>query len=460
MSPADQELTGRLRWLCRLRWLAASAIVALSLGARLLLGFPLFLPGLLALGVLVAMYNAILLLWMRASSQQGVLAPQEGKLLAHVQITLDLLALTAVIHYTGGVESPLGAYLVFHMIIASTLLSPLAAGAQATLASLLYGGLVFLEARGLLPHHSLGLFSGETYRGFSALLLALALISVLYAAIYLAGTIVQRLRQRESELSALTRRLAEQMTQAEASRQQVEEAQHMQLRYMYRVSHELRGPLSAAASLINVLAEGHAQAQPQEKTVEVLRRVSARLQQALDMVADLLVLSHDRQAPGEEQRTWVDLPTLMVQVADRLADRAAQARVTLKLVEAEGLGPLWAQREGLETALTNLAGNALKYTPPGGEVTLSALQDADNTRLIVTDNGMGIAEEDQPRIFEEFFRAPAARSRVTEGTGLGLSIVQSIVEAHGGRCTVDSRPGEGSTFTLHLPHRYPETDGG
>ena len=189
-----------------------------------------------------------------------------------------------------------------------------------------------------------------------------------------------------------------------------------------------------------------------------MRRVSARLQQALDMVADLLVLSHAREAPLEEQRSWVDLPALIAQIGDRLADRALQAGVTLNLPTAAELSPIWAQRDSLDAALSNLISNAIKYTDSGGEVIITAAQDAYGTDIAVADTGIGIAEEDQPRIFEEFFRAQAARGRVTEGTGLGLSIVQSIVAAHGGTCTVHSRPGEGSTFTLHLPHRYPEME--
>src|ERR1039457_5346731 len=115
MSPGDRELTERLWWLCRLRWLAAAGIVLFSLGGRYYLRLPVPLGGLLGIGVSVAAYNLLLLGWMRAArGPEGLLAPTRGSLFAHGQIALDLLALTGVIHLTGGLESPLGPYLVFH----------------------------------------------------------------------------------------------------------------------------------------------------------------------------------------------------------------------------------------------------------------------------------------------------------------------------------------------------------
>src|ERR1039457_5809732 len=106
MSPGDRELTERLWWLCRLRWLAAAGIVMFSLG------LPVPVGGLLGTGVSVAAYNLLLLGWMRAAREpEGLLAPTRGSLFAHGQIALDLLALTGVIHLTGGLASPLGPYL-------------------------------------------------------------------------------------------------------------------------------------------------------------------------------------------------------------------------------------------------------------------------------------------------------------------------------------------------------------
>ena len=105
------------------------------------------------------------------------------------------------------------------------------------------------------------------------------------------------------------------------------------------------------------------------------------------------------------------------------------------------------------TALSNLIGNALKYAETGGRVTVSTDQDRQHTSITVADTGIGISEQDMPHVFEEFFRSQEAREHRSEGTGLGLSIVQSIVDAHDGRCEVESQPGKGTEFTVILPRR-------
>ena len=455
---AERELIERLLWLCRLRWLAAFGIVTLSLGATRVLGFPLPEGLLVVTGLVVALYNVALVTWLRQrAAQRGPLPRGLATVVAHLQIGLDLVALTLVIHFTGGVGSPLGAYLVFHMIIASTLLSVPAAVAQATFASALYAGLVTLEALGVVRHHPLGFLRPDLYRSPQAALLVLVVGSMLYAAVYLAGSIVERLRQRERELAALTTRLEAEMSRTQEAYQQLEAAERLQVGYMQRVSHELRRPLAAAGSLLRALAESGATL-PAQRAAEVVARATTRLQQAQGMVADLLLLSQAREAPRQEPPAWVDPQALLEEVADEMADRARQGEVALEVCPASPGEMIWTQPEGLRTVLRNLLANALRYTPPGGRVELAAGQEAGLLRLTVSDTGVGIAPEELPRIFEEFYRAPTARRLDPEGTGLGLAIVRTIIETFGGRCEVDSFPGRGTTFTLHLPLRYPEME--
>jgi two-component system phosphate regulon sensor histidine kinase PhoR len=105
----------------------------------------------------------------------------------------------------------------------------------------------------------------------------------------------------------------------------------------------------------------------------------------------------------------------------------------------------------LEQALFNLLDNAVKYSDSGSEVGTTLTREGDTVRIAVSDTGCGIPAEDQPRIFERFYRVDKGRSRATGGTGLGLAIVKHIILVHGGSVTVESRPGEGSVFTLVLP---------
>lgn len=461
MLVAQRELTDRLFWLYRLRWLAATGIVALSVGGLYLLHFPLPLAPLVVTGLIVAAYNSLLLAWTRtALSPEGLVPVRLAHTLAHLQITLDLVALTVVIHFTGGVGSPLGIFLIFHMIIASTLLPPLAATLQATVASVLYVSAVWLEAVGAINHHELGFASSAVSSSSLAVWPTLALVSALYVSTYLATNIVQRLRRRERELSGLTERLAQEQERTQVACERAEAAQLMQLRFMHRVSHELRRPLSSAASLLKVLVDGYGDDPPDAQTAGMIQRAINRLQQGLDMVVDLLALSTAREAPLQEPRAWTDLERLVEQVLDEQTDTARTARVTVAPQLEPHLGPVWVQPEGIVTILRNLLGNAIKYTPTGGEVTIAARQDQRATYLTVSDTGMGIPEEDLPRVFEEFFRSHEARERDPGGTGLGLAIVKSLVQAHGGEIEARRRPEGGTIFEVALPHRYPETDEG
>ncbi len=459
MLVAERELTERLFWLCRLRWLAALGIVGLTLGAVYVLHFPLPLPLLVSTGFVVASYNALFIAVTRASREaEGTVPVGRAHLLAHLQIAVDLIALTGVIHFTGGAESPLGIFLVFHMIITSTLLPPAAAFFQATVASVLYAGMVLLEAIGVLGHFPLGFAPPDFHVSGRVLWPALALLSSLYVSIYLASSIVERLRRRERELSELTKRLAQEQARTQLAYEQIQAAQLMQTRYMHRVSHELRRPLSAAASLLNVVLDGYGDQPTDEQTAPMLRRAVNRLQQGLDMVVDLLALSQAREAPLREPRVWTDLSHLIEQVEDEQAEAAHLAQVAVRLDLEDHLGPVWAQPEGLAAVLRNLVSNALKYTPAGGEVLVRAWQDETGTHLAVSDTGIGIEEKDLPRVFEEFFRSHQARELDPGGTGLGLAIVKSIVEAHEGEIKVHRRPEGGTTFEIIIPHHYPETE--
>jgi len=228
--------------------------------------------------------------------------------------------------------------------------------------------------------------------------------------------------------------------------------QEMQLQYMRRVSHELRAPLSSINMTLRVIRDAMAGQAP-EKLQNLMGRAEARTETLLDTVDDLLTLSRLRQAPLQEPMVEVAVAHLVEQVTDAVRDAAEQQSVDLRVEVAAGLPPLHGQPEGLRTALDNLVGNAVKYTPPGGSVTVRAALAEDGSRVLITvaDTGIGVAPADLPRLFDEFFRTEAARTLQVHGSGLGLAIVKAIVTAHGGEVAVESEVGRGTTFTMSLP---------
>ena len=221
--------------------------------------------------------------------------------------------------------------------------------------------------------------------------------------------------------------------------------------FVANVSHELKTPATSlkllAESLVDVLDEDPEGAR---FFAEQLRNETERLAK---LITDLLDLTRLESEVGIQNPQPVDLRSILMVVLARHRPTARRKNISLSW-KRSGRAATYAVR-GDETQLTsmfsNLVENAVKYTPVGGRVEVTA--DSDETEVVVRvlDTGIGIPEKSLARIFERFYRVDKARSKGTGGTGLGLSIVRHIAENHGGNVTVESIPDEGSTFTVRLP---------
>ncbi len=444
------ELLARLRWFINLRWLAAAAVAVLAVALRLL-GVEVQVVPLLAVAVAIAAYN--LLFWLHARSlPQRANWPVGAVASANLQIGLDLVALTVLLHYVAGVENPFYLYYAFHVIIASILLSAWATYLHTTLAVTLFTGLVALEYWGVLPHvHVPGLLPSPAYRhGLYVLAVLAAFSSTLYLAAFVATSIVGTLRARQREVIALSRTLERREADLRSAYDRLQETERAKSEYMRRVSHDLRSPLGAAQSMLAVVLQNLAGPLP-EPARAMLQRVAQRQREMLAVVNDLLALSRAREVRMEGVRRPVPLADLAARVAAEFQAQAESKGLDLSTSIPPDLPAVWGDPDGLQEMLSNLISNAVKYTPPGGRVRVELARADDAVRLQVSDTGIGIEQEEIPRIFEEFYRTGRARELVREGTGLGLSIVKAVVEAHRGRIDVESAPGRGTTFTVTLP---------
>jgi two-component system sensor histidine kinase SenX3 len=176
-----------------------------------------------------------------------------------------------------------------------------------------------------------------------------------------------------------------------------------------------------------------------------------------DMVAELIELSRLQGAERLPNVTDVDVDTVVSEAISRHKVAAENAHIEVRTDAPGGLRVLGDQTL-LVTALANLVSNAIAYSPPGSPVSISRRRRGDNIEIAVTDRGIGIALEDQERVFERFFRGDKARSRATGGSGLGLAIVKHVAANHDGSIGVWSKPGTGSTFTLSIPAMPPDPD--
>lgn len=209
-------------------------------------------------------------------------------------------------------------------------------------------------------------------------------------------------------------------------------------------SHELRTPLTVIRGNIDLLRR-NPDPQNQQDSLQAIERESARMQR---LVQDLLLLA---QTDAGQTLELAPLPLheMVLEIFQETRVLALQRRQQLKLDKFDAV-LVEGDADRLKRAILNLVDNAIKYTQEEGEVTMSLVRGKQWARVIITDNGPGIAAKDQERIFDRFYRVDKARSRASGGTGLGLPIVKYIVEAHNGRLTLQSEPGQGTTFTIWL----------
>jgi len=232
--------------------------------------------------------------------------------------------------------------------------------------------------------------------------------------------------------------------------QALQKADEDRAQFVRTVTHELRSPVAGAQSLARVLLEATGE-ELSEKQRDVIERISARLDRLMDLINDLLTLAAAK-APGFQQPPQPVALLEMVQWAvDQQAAAAREKNVALQpeLPTAQIL--VRATREGLGQIFGNLMDNAVKYTPAGGRVAVTAKTEGNAAVIQVADTGMGIPEADLPHLWEEFFRASNARQAGIRGTGLGLSIVKRLVETYGGRIAVQNGEARGAVFTVTLP---------
>jgi two-component system, OmpR family, phosphate regulon sensor histidine kinase PhoR len=219
--------------------------------------------------------------------------------------------------------------------------------------------------------------------------------------------------------------------------------------FVANVSHEFKTPLTAIQGFAETLLAG-ALDDPQNRVrfLEIILEHSRRLARLTD---DLLKLSQmDADRLGLEMRR-VSVSQFVESCVETAKRPAAEKDLRLSVNLQERLPDIAADRRRLAEVLQNLLDNAIQYTPPGGQIMISASADATEVTFTVSDTGIGIPQADQPRIFERFYRVDAARSREVGGTGLGLAIAKHLVEVHGGRLWVESEIGQGSQFYFTVP---------
>ena len=218
--------------------------------------------------------------------------------------------------------------------------------------------------------------------------------------------------------------------------------------FVANISHELRTPISSLKALADTLQEGAID----DRSVahDFLKKMNGEIDRLSQMVQELGDLSRIESGETMLNKQPVDVVEIVNKVAESLKAQADRAGLNLNVSISASLPEAFADRDRIQQVLINVIHNAIKFTPPGGMIDVSAIADGDNIQISIADTGIGIPDDDLPRIFERFFKSDKARTSGA-GTGLGLAIVKHIIEAHGGSVWAESIEGKGATFYFTLP---------
>ncbi len=347
---------------------------------------------------------------------------------------------TFLILFSGGVENPIIFYFIYHMVIGSILLTGKVVYLQTTFAVLLFGSLIIMEYFYLLPHYHLdGFIIGiQTCRNPNYNLgIFFIFATTMYISVYMVTRVANRLRDRENDLAIANKKLSEQ--------------DRLKSRYVITVAHDIQSHLSTIQSCLEVVLSNLAGA-ISKKAREMIARAEQRSITLLNFVKDLLNLSKIR-TKKQLERTHLNLKEIVEKIINNIKIKIEEKNLLLDIQIPQNLSLIYANKDGLEHLFNNLLINAIKYTPGKGKVGIEIVEIEGKKgcfHTIIWDTGIGIPQEELPRIFEDFYRAKNAEQIAEDGSGLGLAIVKHIINEHNGDIRVESNPGKGTKFIVAI----------
>ncbi|HEY42300.1 MAG TPA: HAMP domain-containing histidine kinase [Dehalococcoidia bacterium] len=455
-SPEEAALLMRLRVFVTMRWIAILGMLVATLVASQVLdiSFPT-LPVYLICPV-IALYNVVFYFQLRAiaGGEPGTIV-HKARMYGNVHIFLDLIALTVLLHFTGGIENPLVFFYVFHIVLASIALHFRVVYVVATGALMMVGLLVGLEYAKVIPHVNLEGFAAPTlYQdGVYILAVLLALAAILYGTTYMATAISGELRKRQRQVVQLGEELLaekkDELEQVSREKAELTEEKDRFLQFLSIAAHDLKAPLTAIQGFLWVMVGGYA-GELTDKQKNMLERSSKRITELLNLISDLLDIPRIETGQILTEMKDVSLKQILRNCLQEQRKVAKEKGLKLTVEIPEQLQRIRGSGPRLQQVITNLVDNAIQYTPEG-TITVSVKERRDDIQVEIRDTGIGIPEEDMPHLFDDFFRASNVE---VKGTGLGLSISKRIIEAHNGEIWCESpcpETSQGSRFTFTLP---------
>lgn len=432
------SLVQRAFWLIRLRWVAVGALaIATFVSSRFM---HVWLPAvsLYTVAGLTLVYNLVLYVWLTHGMRQGRAHCERrvGRIIT-LQMSADLVVLATILHFSGGIENPFSFFFVFHMILASILRSRWQSYAQATLAVGLFGGVVTLEALGVLNHYALKNFAGHGLYDSGLFVFGFLFVFsiTLYLVVYMTSSIGEQLRVQQVGYQ-----------QANA---QLQEKDLLKNQYVLRLTHDIKGHLAAIKSCLDIVLDGTL-GPLNDKQKDFVERADRRAVKCMAFITALLKLTQ-MKLTGRLETERFSLRSCVMNAVTAVQNRAQTKAIRFTHHMDASIDQIVGEAVLIEETIMNILFNAVKYTPEGGAVSMEVTDDGPFIRVTVSDTGIGIPEGAMEHLFEEFYRAENARATERDGTGLGLSFAKQVVERHGGRIWVRNNPDRGCTVVFTLP---------
>lgn len=440
----NRLIGSRLYLHTEVRYVVAVVIVLGALFARYVIGITeLRVGALVAVAVVVAAYNTVAIIIIRPY-RDASLAGRAYKYLSRVMyaaMAMDYLALTVAIWLVGGARSPFLAFYLFHVVIGCILLSRRAAIASTAMACGLLYLLVLGEWLGIIPDHEpIGAIAagGDLDTRYVLTVLVVYLMLFGLTAFLLIG-LSEALREGERQI--------------QRANEELDRLSNLRRDFLNIALHNLQSPVGAVTMFMNNLKSGLS-GPLNEQQRDWVNRALKRLEGLTEFQRGLQMLATLDSARLANEAGDVDLSAIVRDLVEENQDlaqahgHALEADLPDEPVIVKGVDRL------LREAVVNYITNSIKYTPDGGRIVVRAARHKDAVHIEVSDNGIGISEENQKKLFQEFVRIKRDKTAKVKGTGLGLSIVRRIAETHHGRVYVRSKLNEGTTFGIELPVRW------
>ena len=436
----------RNKWLINLRYFAFLFLLIFLIVSKILLGIE-YTDGqfiiLIVLSVCIFFYN---LLFYYISNSGTVKDSPRGInpiVISLIQIQLDLIILSLLVYYTGGIESPFYIFYIFHMIIGSMILPGYVIY---TIAGVIVVAFYFLsigEYAGIITHYGIkGLYNVPTYNNLEyVLIFATAFGIMMMVSVFLANSITSALYRREQDLKITLDKL--------------NNAEKIKQKYIIGVVHEIKSPIAAVQSYLDLILGKYAG--PVSNNVEdKLEKARHRSDEAIQIINDIIHISR-LKLEDEIEKTETDIFEVLKNIISKREIQAKSKNIKMVLLDKRtNKKNILGDANLLDLAFSNLVGNSIKYTNEGGKIEIVLFDNIEYVGIEICDNGIGIPDEDKKKIFSEFYRASNVKHKIHDGTGTGLTVVKQIIEQHGGGISFESpsrladEKGAGTSFKVKL----------